>query len=320
MQNNPANSFFTFTKKEKRGVLMLLITIVSIFVSAQFIYPLILKEESLNSKIIVIATDSLKEKQKDSTKNYYSNIEYNDGADYNTYTKNESNRIFTGSMFYFDPNTLDVEGWQKLGVKEKTIASIQKYISNGGRFRQPDDLRKIWGLTNEEKERLIAYVRIVDVQKNQYANSNSNNYKPYENKEYKRKETEPIDINLADSTGYDALPGIGAGYCKRILKYRNDLGGFCKIEQIKEVYGLPDSIFQKIKPFLKVSNNTIRKIKINNCTLEELKIHPYIRWQLANVIIEYKKQHGDFKNLEELKKIMVINDETYLKISPYLSL
>ena len=87
-----------------------------------------------------------------------------------------------------------------------------------------------------------------------------------------------------------------------------------------ETFGLPDSVFQKIKPLLKISGDNVRKINLNTATNEELKAHPYIRWQLANVIMEYKKQHGDFKALDDLRKIMVINPEIYSRISPYLSL
>jgi competence protein ComEA len=320
MQNDSANGFLTFTKKEKRGTLVLLATILSIFVSAKYIYPLIIKEETANDTSIFAAADSLKEKQNESAKNSSYKNEYNDGAGYHTYPKNENDKPFTGTMFYFDPNTLDAAGWQRLGIKEKTIASMQKYLSKGGRFRAPDDLRKVWGLRDDEKERLIPYVRIVGGQEKKYTNNYTNNYEPYEKKVYEKKPIDVVDISVGDSAAFDALPGIGGGYAKRILKYRNMLGGFYRIEQIGEVYGFPDSTFQKIKPFLKSSGNNIRKINLNTCAEEELKVHPYIKWQLAKVLMEYKKQHGNYKSLDELKKIMVITEDIYNKISPYLSL
>jgi competence protein ComEA len=325
MQKVSTNNFLNFTKKEKRGALVLLATIVSIFVSAKYIYPLIIKDESINNKAIFAAADSLKEKQKDTTKNYSNKNDYNDGAGYHTYPKKEYDKPFTGSMFYFDPNTLDAAGWQRLGIKDKTIASMQKYISKGGRFREPDDLRKVWGLRDDEKERLIPYVRIVGGQEKKYSNNYSSSYQPYEKKEYEKKPYEKkaiaiVDINTGDSAAYDGLPGIGGGYARRILKFRDKLGGFYKVEQVAETFGLPDSTFQKIKPYLKINGDNIRKININTASLEELKAHPYIRWQLAKVITEYKKQHGNYKSLDELKKIMIITEETYSKIMPYLSL
>jgi competence protein ComEA len=318
MQNDEGKNFLTFTKKEKRGIFVILASIMSILVCAKYIYPLISSNDNYN-KAIFAAADSLKEKQKDSTKNYYSRNEYSDNAGYHSYPKKEYSNTFTGTMFYFDPNTLSADGWQKLGIRDKTITGIQHYIEKGGRFRAPDDLRKVWGLRDDEKDRLVPYVLIAAVPEKSY-NNYGNNYQPYEKKPYEKKAIPNIDINYGDSTAFDALPGIGGGYAKRIIKFRDKLGGFYKVEQIAETFGLPDSVFQKIKPYLKINGENIHKININTATEEELKAHPYIRWQLAKVITEYKKQHGDYKALVELKKIMLINEETYDKISPYLTL
>jgi competence protein ComEA len=319
MLNNAGKNFLTFTKKEKRGVLILLTTVIALFVSATYIYPLILKNDTINNKAVFAAVDSLKEKQKDSTKNYYTRNDYGDNVDYNTYQKKAYNNSFTGTMFYFNPNTLSADGWRKLGIKDKTIAGMQKYIAKGGRFREPDDLRKVWGLRNDEKDRLVPYVRIVDMEEKTYTNYSSN-YKPYEKKVYEKKAIAVVDINAGDSAAFDGLPGIGAGFSRRIIKFRDKLGGFYKVEQVAETFGLPDSVFQKIKPYLKIEAENITKININSATEEELKVHPYIRWQLAKIIIEYKKQHGAYKTLDDLKKIMAINVETFQKITPYLSL
>ncbi len=319
MQTDVGKNFLTFTKKEKRGTLVLLATIVGIFVCAKYLYPLIIKEDITNNKAIFAAADSLKEKQNDSPKNYYSRNEYDDNSGYHAYPKKQYDNTFTGTMFYFDPNTLGADGWKKLGVRDKTIASMQKYIAKGGRFREPDDLRKVWGLRDDEKDRLVPYARIAGGQEKTHTNYSSN-YQPYEKKVYEKRAITTVDINAGDSAAYDGLPGIGAGFSRRITKFRDKLGGFYKVEQVGETFGLPDSVFQKIKPYLKINGDNIHKININTATEEELKLHPYIRWQLAKVITEYRKQHGNYKALEELKKIMVINEETYSKISPYLTL
>ena len=319
MQNDSAKGFLIFTKKEKRGTLVLLATIIGIFVSAKYVYPIIVKEDTRDNKAIFAAADSLKEREKDNPKNYYDKGDYNDKADYQAYPKKQYGNTFSGTMFYFDPNRLSADGWKKLGVKDKTITGIQHYIEKGGRFRTPDDLRKIWGLRDDEKDRLVPYARIEGGQEKTYTNYGSS-YKPYEKKVYEKKAISMVDINIGDSAAYDGLPGIGAGFSKRIIKFRDKLGGFYKVEQVAETFGLPDSVFQKIKPYLKINSENIHKININTATEEELKVHPYIRWQLAKVITEYKKQHGNYKALEDLKKIMLINEETYHKITPYLSL
>ncbi len=316
MQNNAGKNFLSFTMKEKRGIIITLLIIVAIIIAAKYIYPIIGAEKSISQTDISAATDSLLVKQNDDGKKSYSNNDYNTDEGYQSYPKKNYNSTFNGTMFYFDPNTLDARGWQKLGIKDKTIASMQKYISKGGRFREPEDLNKVWGLRDDEKERLIPYVRIVGQAQPTY----TNNYTPYEKKTYEKKVIAAVDINDGDSSAFDALPGIGGGFSRRIINFRNKLGGFYKVEQVAETFGLPDSVFQKIKPLLKISGNDVKKMNVNTAKEEELKAHPYIRWQLAKVITEYKKQHGDFKQLEDLKKIMLIDVETYNKISPYLTI
>jgi len=316
MQTNTDKTFLSYTKKETRGIMFILLLIAAIFVCAKYLYPLIAVEKNVSKTDISAATDSLLVKQNNEGKKQYSNNDYNSDEGYQSYPKKNYNSSFTGTMFYFDPNTLDAAGWQKLGIKDKTIASMQKYLSKGGRFREPDDLRKVWGLRDDEKERLIPYVRIAEQAQPTY----TNNYTPYEKKSYEKKAIASVDINSGDSSAFDALPGIGGGFSRRIINFRNKLGGFYKVEQVAETFGLPDSVFQKIKPLLKITGNNVKKINVNTAKEEELKAHPYIRWQLAKVITEYKKQHGDFKNLEDLKKIMVIDAETYNKISPYLTI
>ena len=314
MLNKQSKNPFIFSKKDRTGILVLLVVIFAVFISAKYIYPFIIKDEPVAIAAITLATDSLLVKQNDYSKKNSSNNDYNADEGYQAYAKKSYNNTFSGTMFYFDPNTLAAEGWQKLGIKDKTIASMQKYISKGGRFKEPDDLRKVWGLRDDEKERLIPYVRIAAVAEQKY----TDNYTLYEKKTYEKKLTLLVDINAGDSAAFDALPGIGGGYSRRIINFRNKLGGFHKVEQIAETFGLPDSVFQKIKPLLKISGNDVKKLNVNTAKEEELKAHPYIRWQLAKVITEYKKQHGDFKTLQELKKIMTIDEETYNKISPYL--
>src|SRR5262249_21223 len=104
----------------------------------------------------------------------------------------------------------------------------------------------------------------------------------------------------------------------RIINFRQRLGGFYSTEQIKEIYGLQDSVFQKIKNLLRLGNVITKKININTASKEELKSHPYIRWNLANAIVEYRNEHGNFTSVSDLRNIAVITDEAYEKIVHYV--
>lgn len=224
----------------------------------------------------------------------------------------ETNEFLAGELFEFDPNTLRAEGWQRLGLRDKTIKTIVNYRNKGGRFYQPEDLKKIWGLPYGFYERVKNYVSIP---RREFPG------KEYETQPYvkREKETKIVNINEADTSELIALPGIGSKLAARILNFREKLGGFYSIDQVAETYGLADSTYKKIRPFLGLSHD-VRRLKVNTATKDELKAHPYIRWNLANAIVEYRNQHGSFKSLEELKNISILDEASFQKMAPYLSL
>jgi competence ComEA-like helix-hairpin-helix protein len=219
--------------------------------------------------------------------------------------------------FSFDPNTLDQNGWKKLGLPDRTINTILNYRSKGGRFYKKEDLQKIWGLPEGFYQYVEAFIQITPANNANYTATSAVTYPTKVKREWK---ITTIDINQADTSAFIALPGIGSKLAFRIINFRDKLGGFQSIDQVGETYGLPDSTFQRIRQFLECPEVALKKIYLNTATKDELKLHPYIRWNLANAIVEYRNQHGNFNSLEELKKISLIDEATFKKILPYLSL
>jgi competence protein ComEA len=129
----------------------------------------------------------------------------------------------------------------------------------------------------------------------------------------------PVDINSADTSAFIALPGIGSKLAARIVAFREKLGGFYDVRQVGEVYGVQDSVLQKLMPLLKCDDQLVRKININNAGKDELKTHPYIRWQLADVLIAFRNAHGSFMSAKDLSKIDMIDDDMLNRIMPYIS-
>ncbi|MEO5563833.1 MAG: helix-hairpin-helix domain-containing protein [Chitinophagaceae bacterium] len=220
-----------------------------------------------------------------------------------------------GRLFDFDPNTLSVEGWKELGLRENTIRIIQNYLSKGGHFRKPEDLQRVYGLHADEYERLLPFIKIEAASP---AQNNSYTAEPGPPRT-KGFHLSAFEINEADTSAFIALPGIGSKLAMRIVSFREKLGGFYSIDQVGEVYGLADSVFQKIKSYLKCDEGLIQKININTATVDQLKVHPYIKYAIANSIIAYRNEHGLFLKIEDIKRVMVITDEVYEKIRLYLS-
>lgn len=225
------------------------------------------------------------------------------------------------TMFYFDPNTLDEDGWTRLGLREKTAQTILNYRNKGGRFRKPEDLSRVYGLFPDEYERIKPYIRIAtdDPASNGEKPSDTPKKEPSASPWTKKPAPSPIDINLADSIAWESLPGIGPKLAQRILRFRDALGGFHSIDQVGETFGLADSVFQKIKPLLVLNTNSIRVIHMNHVTMEELSAHPYFSKSLAGRITRYREQHGAFRGEQELKKVYGVNDSLLRKWRPYIS-
>ena len=303
--------YFTFTRKERIGLLIILFLIIGIW-----IFPKVLKP----ARPKTISTDT---SWTNATKSLNSNN--NDSGDQTSSTDNlayrrplqDSPDESKARLFYFDPNTTTFDAWRKLGVREKTIATIQNYLRKGGHFYKAEDLRKIYGIHPDQYAVLEPYIRIATKLEESPAEKNAEPKKETFSKESKYT---MVDINMADTSAFIALPGIGNKLALRIVNFRDKLGGFYSIDQIGETYGLPDSTFQKIKPFLKPGTNAVKQFNINTATKDEMKSHPYIKWNLANAIVEYRTQHGNFSSLEDLKKISLITSEVFDKIKVYLTL
>ena len=232
------------------------------------------------------------------------------------YRKRKTNDM-VAELFEFDPNTISVEDAQRLGLSSSLAKRLEKYRQKGGEFRKAADFKKLYGLKTADYERLEPYIRI---EKTTASRNETEKMWATKKPNYKKEwENVKININEADAEEWKKLKGIGDSFSSRIVKYRADLGGFLSKEQLKEVYGLDADLYAKIAPhLLPVEAGTVQaKLNINAATAEMLWKHPYITPSIAKGIVQYRKQHGKFKEMEELKKLYLIDDELYVKIMPY---
>jgi competence protein ComEA len=317
MMKHFLKDYLSFTLKERTGIIVILVLIL-FFSVVPFLFPYLFPQKKEDSSAFEKELATLRYRKADSGFAYPGN---NAGESrYRPYAatneKDRYGRQPVGQLFYFDPNTLSADGWKRLGIRDKTITTILKYISKGGKFRKPDDIGKIWGLHEDEVQRLMPYVSIKQEAAPVYNEKKETFSKPAGKAVYA---STPVDINTADTTAFIALPGIGSRLANRIVNFRDKLGGFYKVDQVAETYALPDSTFAKIKSRLVLSGTPVKQININTATLDELKAHPYIRYNLANAIVQYRAQHGQYAAVTELKKIMMVTEELYNKVMPYLT-
>ncbi len=311
-KHSATNHILYFPKKQRLAILVLIACIIASLAIPYFIaYSKKQGGANENDVATIAALQRLKEDTSSATYGTFT-------KPYGEYQKRYEKQYVVyeketdGQMFEFDPNSIGIDDWQRLGVKAKTATGIINYRLKGGRFYKAEDIFKIWGLSEEKKHQLLPYVKIQPLAKKE------NIYPQSEKKTYEKKKIEPIDINLADTTTFTNLPGIGPAYARWIVNFRNRLGGFYSPLQIGETFNLPDSVFQKIKPYLSTSTEPVKKININTAPLEVLQKHPYIRYKYAKLIVAYREQHGAYPNVEAIKKIMPLKVEDYEKMKHYL--
>lgn len=147
---------------------------------------------------------------------------------------------------------------------------------------------------------------------------------PSNQKQYKyeiRKDSIYLDLNTSDTLDLQEVKGVGKVRARNIYKYGQKLGGYISVEQLREVYSIDEETFQKIKSHFYASKIEIRKININSDDVKYLANHPYIDFALAKAFIRFRKKYNqDFTKIEDIKKIHLMDEETYNKLYPYLKL
>jgi len=307
MQKKEQHQLLSFSKKEKNGII-LIVFVNLVLISSPFIYERLFPEKKEATVDLITELKTLEEIQKDSATHFETQLQTSNDSYYQSETANDKAET-KSELFHFNPNVITEREWMKLGVSEKTSKSIQKYISKGGQFRKPEDIKKIWGIPELLANKLIPFVQIPEVK--------STNEKEFFKKN--ERNISYVDINKADSASWESLPGIGPTLARRIILYREKLGGFFELPQLLEVWGVQDSVLQKCKPRFLLGGE-IKKIDINLATFEALKTHPYIGYKSANAIINYRNQHGNFNRLEDIQKIIQIDEKSYNRFQRYLTI
>lgn len=293
------NKYFGFSKSEFNGLIFLLL-ILCLIKSIPYTYDYFKPVEKDHPGLLAqLQKIKLTEDKKFDAGKYANGVEWK---------KRKEN------LFNFDPNTLSTDGWQSLGLSLKQAKSIVNYTQKGGKFYKPEDLQKMYVISPERYAKLLPFVQI---KKNAVADLQKNMVE--ERKAYVKKPLQIIDINTADSAQLDEIKGIGGVFATRILKYRERLGGFHKKEQLLEIYGLDSIKYNEIKDQVSLSRIALKVVNINTAQFNDLKTNPYLSYRQINAIIQYRKQHGDYADISDLKKIAILNQKVIDQITPYLS-
>ena len=221
--------------------------------------------------------------------------------------------------FVFDPNTADSTAFLRLGLQPWQVRNIYKYRAKGGVYRHPADFARLYGLTQQRYLQLKPYIRIGQAylpaallpeaqERKVRHDSIVAHYTP------KMKEGETLDLNTADTTQLQHVPGIGPYYARQILNYNKRLGGFADTRQLMEIDGFPTAALK----YFTVNRAHITKLNVNRLTLAQLRHHPYIGFYQARDIVDYRRLRGPLKSLDDLRLLKSFTPETIERLRPYV--
>ena len=216
--------------------------------------------------------------------------------------------------FPFDPNACDSVTFVRLGLKPWMAHNALKYRRKGGRWRFPEDFKRLYGLTKADFERLKPYIRI-DSEDKSFSDSRRRYDSIRASYPQKYKELTIMDLNAADTTQLKRIPGVGSYYASKICRYRERLGGFVSRNQIKEVDGLPEDI----EKWFEVSPNaSVKTLNINKSTFKQLIHHPYLNYEQVKEIMNYIRKFGPIKSWRDLSLSEHFTPEDFKRLQPYI--
>ncbi|MCD4791750.1 MAG: helix-hairpin-helix domain-containing protein [Bacteroidales bacterium] len=239
-------------------------------------------------------------------KTYAQNVDYKSYDKTSKRDKSEYKIPDVEQYFEFNPNEISDTEWQKLGFSQKQTAIIRNYLNKGGKFYKKEDIKKIYGIQDFQYERIKDYIKLPEKKDKT------------ESPEKEIKSNSKVDINNLSAEEMKELGKFWQYNATRIVKYRNLLGGYYKKEQLLEVYGMKKEYYVKVADDIIIDKSKLEKININFAEVSELGRHPYISYEEAKKILEYRNKNGSFKQLNDIVSMNIVSKSLYNKISPYL--
>ncbi len=212
----------------------------------------------------------------------------------------------------FNPNYItDYKGYQ-LGMSINEIDRLLQFRKSGQFVNSVQDFKNVTGVSDSLLMVIAPRFKFPDWVINKQQQKNANGF-------HKSKIVQ-LDINEATSEDLQKVSGIGNVLATRILKTKDQLGGFVSMQQIGWIYGISSDVFEKIQQYfvIKQKPSSLLKLAINSATLKELIAFPYFDYTLAKEIIIYRTMHGNDIGIKDLYHINGFPQDKVAVIGLYL--
>ena len=220
-------------------------------------------------------------------------------------------------MEVFDPNTVDSSTLVHLGFKPWQAKNMVKYRAAGGKYRKPEDLKKLYGMTDSMFQALTPYIYIAREEVDSVA-VDSLRKDSLPRWEEENKDT-ILNLRTADTVELKMIHGIGSYRARQIVRYREQLGGFVSVEQVLEAKGMENVDADSLLAHFWIDSVKIEAMNVNSVGVQRLSRHPYLRFEQAQAIYELRRKKIRLDSIQQLQQIECISAETLEKIAPYLN-
>lgn len=297
--------FFYFTKTERQGIIVLVVLILGVF-SIPLLFPLFEHPKEVDAA----EQEKFEKEYNEFIASLKKTEPHRKSAD-NSFQPFSEKEI---KLTVFDPNTADSMTFLSLGLPPWMAKNILHYRRKQGRFRHPEDFRKIYGLKEEQYQTLLPYIQITENFQSKDTVQLLTAQGVQRDTIFKYQPGTVINLNLADTTELKKIPGIGSGIARKIVNYRKQLGAFCRIEQLQEI----QLKVEKLRPWFSIDAGQIHRINLNKASLERMMYHPYINFYQAKVIVEYRKKKGNINSLKQLSLYEEFTPADFERMEPYV--
>lgn len=300
MFKSALSNYFGFNKRQRNGLFVLLL-ISFLLLVIRIVYPYFIQPDD-----IVVLNLPLVERQLDSSVASSSKKYEPSGYD---------SKPSTNQLFVFDPNTVSFEQLLALGFNEKNAGVFLKFRNRGFVFKQKEDLKKVYGVSDYLYGKLEPYIKIEPKIKSKAIVTVTAQTVIDQATKAAARPAIKVELNSADSLALLTIPGIGPVFAKRIIKYRSILGGYVSVDQLKEVYGFTAETFDKTHSYFSVNADNIKKINLNTDDFKTINRHPYLGYERTKTIFNQRR----IKPLTPADLESILNDPAlYRKLLSYL--
>ena len=221
--------------------------------------------------------------------------------------------------FPFNPNTISEDEWRQIGLTDRQIRNIMNYKAKGGKFYSKNDLGKLYTISEEDFAQLEPFIVLPEVSRGTGTKSSQKKQEEQAEEPKPVKKAIPIvDLNTVDSTTLVELPQIGGYMASRILEFRDKLGGFVDMEQLRDVKGMDEARFATIQPYIKIVEAEICKIDVNRADFKTLVHHPYLSYEQVKRIFNQREKRGMIKNWAQLEALLKEEGEVNPLLEQYV--